>query len=33
MELRISMERNIFVVAERFLSDVVREYEGHPVST
>ena len=31
-QLRISKERNMFV-AERFLSDIVREYGKHPVST
>ncbi len=28
----ISKERNMFVVPERFLSDVVEEYGEHPVS-
>jgi putative transposase len=29
----ISKERNMFVVAERFLSKVIKEYSKHPVST
>ena len=29
----ISKERNMFVVAERFLSNVINEYGKHPVST
>ncbi len=29
----ISKERNMFVVAERFLSNVIKEYGKHPVST
>ena len=31
--ISISKERNMFVVAERFLSDVIKEYGEHPVST
>jgi hypothetical protein len=29
----ISKERNMFVMAEQFLSDIVDEYGPHPVST
>ena len=31
--LSISRERNMFVVAERFLAGLVKVYEKHPVST
>ncbi|MER5174495.1 MAG: DDE-type integrase/transposase/recombinase [Candidatus Nitrosocosmicus sp.] len=31
--LNISKERNMFVVAERFLSDIIKEYGKHSVST
>ncbi len=30
--MSISKERNMFVVTERFLSDVVEKYGEHPVS-
>ena len=29
----ISKERNMFVASERFLSNVIKEYGKHPVST
>ena len=31
--ISISKERNMFVVAERFLSNVIKDYGEHPVST
>ncbi|MER5191847.1 MAG: hypothetical protein ABJB76_09095 [Candidatus Nitrosocosmicus sp.] len=31
--MSVSKERNMFVLAERFLSDVVEKYGLHPVST
>lgn len=33
LKLSISKERNMFVVAERFLSSISRDYGKHPVST
>ncbi len=33
LAISISKERNMFVVAERFLSKVIEEYGPHPVST
>ena len=31
--IRISFERTMFLVAERFLQELVRKYGKHPVST
>ncbi len=31
--MSISKERNMFVVAEHFLSNAIKEYGEHPVST
>ena len=33
LAISISKERNMFVAIERFLSDIVDEYDQHPVST
>lgn len=33
LEITVSKERNMFVVAERFLSNIVEEYGPRPVST
>ncbi len=33
LAISISKERNMFVVAERFLTGIIKEYDKHPVCT
>ena len=33
LDIRISFERTILVVAEKFLKDLIKKYGKHPLST